>query len=248
MTAMLPEGTTVFADADAVARAAAERLIGATAGPGPASVCLSGGSTPKALYGLLASDAYRGRVAWDRIHWWWGDERFVPPTDARSNEAMVRAAMLDHVPVPAALVHPMPTGVLGDDALEPAAAAYGRALRAFAATRAAAGRPLFDLVLLGLGDDGHTASMFPGKPAVLETHHWAMPVPDAGLAPFVPRLTLTLPALADSAGVLFLAVGAGKRPLLGRVAAGEALPAGQVRSAGGVTWYVDRAAAGAATP
>ena len=122
-----------------------------------------------------------------------------------------------------------------------AARVYGRGLRAFAGEREG---PLFDLVLLGIGDDGHTASMFPGKPAVEETHHWVMPVPEAGLAPFVPRLTLTLPALAESREVVFLVVGAGKREMLERIGAGEAVPAGRVVSKGKVVWLVDRAAAG----
>ena len=237
---MIPLGSEVFVDGEAVARAAVERLISATSGDGVGSVCLSGGSTPKRMYSLLASPEYVRRVAWDRIHWWWGDERFVPASDANSNERMVRDTMFDHVAVAAGLVHPFGTVGTG---LEEAAASYGRALRAFAAGPRE-GRALFDLVLLGIGDDGHTASLFPGKPAVEEAHHWAMPVPEAGLAPFVPRLTLTLPALANSSGVLFLAVGKGKREMLGRVAAGEKLPAGRVTCAGGVSWLMDAAAAG----
>lgn len=237
---MVPVGSEVFLDGEAVARAGVERLIAATSGEGMGSVCLSGGSTPKRMYSLLASEEFAGRVAWDRIHWWWGDERFVAPSDKSSNEAMVRGAMFDHVTVDSGLVHPFWTVGVG---LEESAAAYGRALRVFAAGPRA-GRPLFDLVLLGIGDDGHTASLFPGKPAVEEGHHWVMPVPEAGLSPFIPRLTLTLPALANSAGVVFLAVGEGKRAMLGRVAAGERLPAGRVTCAGGVSWLVDRAAAG----
>ena len=164
----------------------------------------------------------------------------MPPSDKNSNEAMVRGAMFDHLGVDEGLIHPIPTVGVG---LEDAAVQYGRALRAFAAGPRA-GRPLFDLVLLGIGDDGHTASMFPGKPAVEEGHHWVMPVPEPGLSPFLPRLTLTLPALANSAGVLFLAVGEGKREMLGRVASGEQLPAGRVNCAGGVEWFLDKAAAG----
>jgi 6-phosphogluconolactonase len=234
----LPPGTEVLPDPDALARAAAEILIAQTAVPDPA-ICLSGGSTPKRLYQLLCTPAYAGRMPWDRIHWFWGDERFVPSSDPDSNERMAREAMLAHVPVPPDHIHPIPTVGL---ALEDAAAAYGRALRAFAAARP--GRPLFDLALMGLGDDGHTASLFPGKPAIGETHHWAVGVPEAGLAPFVPRITLTLPAFAESALILFLAEGAKKAPTLRRVAAGEDLPSARITTKGTLRWLVDRAAAG----
>jgi 6-phosphogluconolactonase len=98
-------------------------------------------------------------------------------------------------------------------------------------------------VLLGLGEDGHTASLFPGKPAVAEPHRLVAPVPEAGLAPFVPRISLTLPALASSRHVLFLVTGAGKREALARLAAGEDLPAGRVTSVGDVAWLLDAAAA-----
>jgi 6-phosphogluconolactonase len=233
----MPSGTTVFADGEAVARHVAERIVSLSHSASGLAICLSGGSTPKVLYGMLAS-TYSGRMAWDAVHWFFGDERFVPPTDPDSNEHMVRAAMLDHAPIAPDHIHAMPTGL---PTLDAAAHAYEAALRAFHAARP--DQPLFDLVLLGIGDDGHTASLFPGKPAVDDLTHWVVAVPEAGLSPFVPRLSLTLPALGSSREVLFLAVGAAKHAILTRVAGGEDLPSARVRSRGAVRWLVDRAPA-----
>lgn len=243
----LPPNTSIFADADAVAEAAADRIVALGQAPGNAklAIALSGGSTPKLLYALLASPAFRDRVAWDRIDWFWGDERFVPPTDSNSNEKMVREAMFDAVPAPAAKIHAPRTQGIDLDA---AALAYQAELQAYyGADTLDPARPLFDLVLLGIGDDGHTASLFPGKPAVEERALWVAPVPEAGMKPFVPRLTLTLPAIASSRSVIFLAVGAGKHEKLGEVAGGADLPSAKVRSAGKVEWFIDRAAAEGST-
>ncbi len=233
----MPAGTTMFADGDAVARHVAERIVALSHSGDKVAICLSGGSTPKVLYGMLAS-TYAGRMAWNAVHWFFGDERFVPPTDTNSNEHMVRAAMLDHAPIAADHIHAMPTGL---PTLDQAAQAYEAELRAFNAAQP--DQPLFDLVLLGIGDDGHTASLFPGKPAVDDLTHWVAAVPEAGLAPFVPRLSLTLPALQSSRDVLFLAVGAAKHAILTRVGNGEDLPSARVRSDGTVRWLVDQAAA-----
>jgi 6-phosphogluconolactonase len=242
----LPLNTLVFANPDAVARAAADRIIalfGADTERDRFAIALSGGSTPKRLYSLLVSDEYRDRVDWERIHWFWGDERFVPSTDPDSNERMVRETMLDHVSILPGFIHNPP--VFSSD-LNAAAAAYDAEMKAFyGSDHLDPNRPLFDIVLLGLGDDGHTASLFPGKPAVEETTLWIAPVPEAGMKPFVPRLTLTLPAIASSREVLFLAVGESKREMLAKVAAGADLPSARVTSRGKVEWFVDHAAAAA---
>lgn len=239
----LPPNSEVLPDADAVARAAADRLVAlcARAPDAPVAVCLSGGSTPKRLYTLLAGPDYVGALPWDRLHWFFGDDRLVPWDDAASNVHMARAAFAD-APIREDQFHPMPT----TDGPAAGAAAYDRTLRAYyGAERLDPARPLFDLVLLGLGEDGHTASLFPGKPALGETNAWVVPVPEAGMEPCVPRLTLTFPALASARESLFLVTGAGKRETLRRLAAGEDLPAGRVTSHGRLTWLLDRAAASA---
>ncbi|MGU3666589.1 6-phosphogluconolactonase [Methylobacterium sp. A49B] len=239
----LPAGTHILKDAEAVAREAAERLIVAC-GENHAeriAICLSGGSTPKVLYGLLAGPDYATRVPWERIHWFFGDDRVVPWDDARSNVRMVREAFGHGARIPPTHLHFIPS----DEGAEAGARAYERTLLDFyGADSLDPDRPLFDLVLLGLGEDGHTASLFPGKPAVAETGRLVAPVPESGLAPFVPRITLTFPALASSRHVLFLVTGAGKRAPLARLAAGETLPAGRVTSFGAVAWLLDAAAAG----
>ncbi|AWN37020.1 6-phosphogluconolactonase [Methylobacterium radiodurans] len=244
MPSHLPPGAQVLPDADAVARAAADHLVAVCAeAPGDRiAVCLSGGSTPKRLYELLAGPDYVDRLPWARLHWFFGDDRVVPWDDARSNVRMVREAFGHGAPVPETHLHFIPS----DLGPERGAEAYARALLDFyGADRLDPARPLFDLVLLGLGEDGHTASLFPGKPALAEREALAVAVPEAGLAPFVPRITLTHPALASARWSLFLVTGAGKREVLRRLRAGEDLPAGHVTSLGRLVWLVDEAAAGA---
>ncbi|MDP4024328.1 6-phosphogluconolactonase [Methylobacterium sp. NEAU 140] len=239
----LPAGTHVLPDAEAVAREAAERLIAACgeAGTERIAICLSGGSTPKRLYTLLASPEYATRVPWPRVHWFFGDDRAVPWDDPRSNVRMVRDAFGHGSEIPPSHLHFIPT----DEGPEAGARAYEHALLDFYGADALdPARPLFDLVLLGLGEDGHTASLFPGKPAAEERARLAAPVPEAGLEPFVPRVSLTFPALASARHVLFLVTGAGKRAPLARLAAGEDLPAGRVTALGQVAWLLDAAAAG----
>jgi 6-phosphogluconolactonase len=227
-------------DATALARAGAERVVARILGnDGRAAICLSGGSSPKQLFELLATDDYRSRIPWDRVHWFMGDERFVPADDPLNNMAMARRAFLDRC-APAANVHPIATE--GVDVKE-SARRYEAELRSFyGADRLDRARPLFDLALLGVGPDGHTASLFPGYPAAKETARWVVDVPQAHVKPFVPRITLTLPALASCREMLFEASGAGKRAILTRVFDGEQLPAARARSQGETIWLVDQAA------
>lgn len=238
----LPRDSRLFPDAEATARAAAEHLV-ALVEDGPSrrlAVSLSGGSTPRRLYEILAGPDFRDRLPWDRIDWFFGDDRVVPHHDPLSNVCLVRDAF--GAAMPEARIHPMPT----EAGKEAGAAAYAGTLRAFyGSDHLDPKRPLFDLVLLGLGADGHTASLFPGKPAVNERDAWVVAVPEAGMEPFVPRISLTFPALASSRSVLFLVNGAGKRDPLSRLAAGEDLPAGRAWSVGALNWYIDRAAADA---
>jgi 6-phosphogluconolactonase len=232
----------VVPDAAAIAENAATRLV-ARLGQSKerAAVCLTGGSSPEGLYRLLAADPWRARVPWDRVHWFIGDDRFVPADDARNNMSMARRLFLDPVGAPPANIHPMAT-----DAPNPNAAAqrYEEELKRFyGATQLEPARPLFDLVLMGLGGDGHTASLFPRSPALDEGERWAVGIAMSGLEPFVPRVTLTFPALASTREMLFLVNGQGKREILRRVLAGEDLPAGHAYADGDLVWLVDRAAA-----
>jgi len=230
----------VVADPAALAKAAADRVLARiAANAARVAICLAGGSSPKQLYQLLATEAYRSRIPWDRVHWFVGDERFVPATDPLSNIAMMRDAFLDRC-APIANIHPMAT-----DSADPneAARRYERELKSFyGADELDSARPLFDVVLLGVGPDGHTASLFPGYPAVAETRRWVIEVPKANVEPFVPRVTLTLPALGSCREMLIEASGAGKRPILTRVFAGEDLPANRAHSTGETIWLVDAAA------
>ena len=210
------------------------------AGSGVPAICLAGGSTPLALYRTLAEAPWRNRFPWQRVHWFWSDERFVPPDDPRSNWRMARAALFDHVPVSAENIHPIATG----GTLEESAAAYERELNQFyGSSRLSANRPLFAATLLGMGTDGHTASLFPGSAALDERERWVAAVPDAQPEP---RITLTIPAVASSSEIAFLVSGAKKREILARARQGDDLPAARIENAGRLHWFVDRAASGGA--
>jgi 6-phosphogluconolactonase len=230
----------VVADAQALAQAAAERvMVRIAANPGRIAICLTGGSSPKKLYLLLGSEAWRGKIPWDRVHWFIGDERFVPESDPLNNMAVARATFLDRN-APSGHIHPIPTLVENPDE---GAAAYAHELQAFyGSERLDLARPLFDLVLMGVGPDGHTASLFPGYPAVEETARWVVGVPKANVTPFVPRVSLTLPTLASCREMLFEISGHDKQPILTRLLNGENLPALRARSHGETVWLVDRAA------
>jgi 6-phosphogluconolactonase len=230
----------VVADAEALAQAAAERLMARiAANPARIAICLTGGSSPKKLYRLLGSEARRGMIPWDRVHWFIGDERFVPAGDPLNNMDLARAAFLDDN-APPANIHPIPTATSSPDQ---SADAYADELQAFyGAGRLDPARPLFDVVLMGAGPDGHTASLFPGYPAVEETERWVVGVPEANVAPFVPRISLTLPALACCREMLFEIAGHDKQAILTRLLNGESLPAARARSNGETVWLVDQAA------
>ena len=231
----------VVPDQAALARVAAERLLARLSQrAGDLAVCLTGGSTPKPLYQLLTTPPCRDAMPWQRIRWFWGDDRFVPQSDPRSNAGTARQIMLDRVPVPAANVFPIPTDA--DNEAEAARLYEIELKRYYGADRLVSGRPLFDVVLMGLGSDGHTASLFPGHAGVDETTRWVLGVPEAGLEPFVPRVTLTFPALASTREMLFLVSGSAKREVLGKVLAGADLPAARAYAQGDLVWLVERAA------
>jgi 6-phosphogluconolactonase len=231
------------ADAAELANAAAKRLLTRiAANSGRVAICLTGGSSPKQLYQLLATDSYRSRIPWERIHWFIGDERFVPAGDPLNNMSMARTAFLDRC-APVSNIHPIPTATADPTDPDRSAALYEAELKSFYGADALDdARPLFDLVLMGVGPDGHTASLFPGFPALEETARWVVGVPRANVEPFVPRVSLTLPTLASCHEMLFEVAGAGKRAILTRVLAGENLPAGRAGSIGETVWLIDQAA------
>jgi 6-phosphogluconolactonase len=226
------------ADQEALARHVAVWLTDKACNAGGRfAIALSGGSTPKRLYEILAEPPQRDRFPWARTHLFWGDERFVPPDSAESNFNMTRQALLDHVPIPPAQVHPMPTSGTPAEAAQAyqmtLAAYYGREVLDMA-------HPLFDVTLLGLGENGHTASLFPGTASLDESLAWVAPVTENVPQP---RLTLTYPAIACSATVAFLVAGRSKAVVLRRVLGGDrSQPATRITAAGELIWFVDEAA------
>ncbi len=230
-----------------VARNVAQWLLDqALATPDRFAICLSGGRTPEMLYRLLADDPWRAQLPWPRLHWFFGDERFVPPDDARSNAGMVHRALFSRAPVPAENIHAMATRGL---ALDEAALTYARRLRDFyGADRLQQDRPLFDVNFLGLGTDGHTASLLPGDAAAAEQAQWVCPVP-AGAGRPEPRITLTRPVLESSRHTAFLVTGANKAPMLRCLLQGDSqIPAAQLRPQGARIIFADAAAAGTDEP
>jgi len=232
--------TRVFETAEALARDVAEWLCGlAEASHRAFAVSLSGGSTPRRLYECLAAPQIVARLPWTRVHWFWGDERFVPHDHPDSNYRMAWDAFLSRVPVPDANIHAVPIEGLSP---EQSATVYETTLKHFyRADKLDPDRPLFDITLLGIGDDGHTASLFPGHPALRETQRWTVAVIGAKSEP---RITLTYPALDSSRDVAFVVTGKEKRNAVVRSQAGDpAMPAALVHPAGSLHWFTDDAAA-----
>lgn len=215
-------------------------LAAATEKQGDFAVALSGGSTPRGLYERLAQAPYRDAFPWSRTHWFWGDERFVSPDDAASNYRMVCEAMLSRVPAPKANIHAIPTEHMNAAA---AASAYEAELKSFYGSgHLDPSSPLFDVVLLGLGSDGHTASLFPGSLALDEQSRWvgAVAGPNGDT-----RITLTYPALESARQAAFMIAGAEKKMILSRVLDGDNdLPAARFHPVGALSLFVDVAAAG----
>jgi 6-phosphogluconolactonase len=231
----------VLPDPQALARHVAEWVTAtALAATGPFRVSLSGGSTPKALYQLLASDAFCERFPWKRVSWYWGDERFVPYDDPDSNYRMTREAMLSKVPVPPENIHPIPTDGSPDDA----ALRYERSLQSeYGAAVLDPARPLFDITLLGLGPDGHTASLLPGEPVLEDRKRWVAAVSHG--RPEV-RITMTYPVIESSRYVAFLVAGHEKAAMFNSIRSGSSdVPAARVKPVGELIWFVDQAAAAA---
>ena len=229
----------ILADPEALAGRAAEWLMAvAKTTEGDFAIVLSGGSTPRRLYERLAREPYREAFPWHRTRVFWGDERFVSKSNARSNYRMANQTLLSHVPIPGPNVHPIPTeGMTAADA----AVAYERTLRSYyGAAELDPGRPLFDVTFLGVGEDGHIASLFPGAQTLLERERWVVAVTDHGPEP---RISLTYPPLESSRHVVLLVAGQQKRAIFGRVRRGDQdLPAAKLRPTGGLLWLADVAA------
>jgi 6-phosphogluconolactonase len=236
---------SVFPDRGDLMRAAAERITAhaarAISERGRFDWGLAGGKTPEELYQLLASPAYSARIDWTRVHFFWSDERCVPPDHPDSNYRMARESLLEHVQPPDEHVHRL-RGEL-PPLLE--ASRYEAELSGGSARSSTSAVPRLDLILLGMGSDGHTASLFPGAAAVAERQRWVTATRIEGRE--VARLTFTLPLINAAASVLFLVAGTDKAPMLARVAAeepDEPLPAQLVRpTAGELEWLVDADAA-----
>ncbi len=229
--AMLTIAENEFALADRAAERFTEIVAEAVGAHGAAIVSLTGGTTPKRMYELLATEPWRGRLPWDRIQLYWGDERHVPPDHRESNYGMARDALVRHVPIPASHVH----RIRGELRPDEAARLYERELP-----------DRFDLMLLGLGVDAHIASIFPDSPVVEERRRGVA-------APWVShlkayRITLTPPALLGSAHIVLIVAGAAKAPAVAAAIEKPPDPARYpvhvLRPAGDlVEWFIDRAAA-----
>lgn len=223
----------IVPDAHSLAQIAAEHIVAlateAIERRGRFIVALSGGSTPRPTYALLAEERFSSPIDWSRTHICWGDERCVPPTHPDSNYRMAREALLDHINIPAENVH----RIRGERGAAQAAAAYRTELDDLLGQD---GR--FDLILLGMGADGHTASLFPGTTAVKERQKTVVAVYVEKLDTW--RVTLTLPVINSARHVTFLVSGTSKAKTLARVRDGESLPAGLVQPTGQLTWIVDQ--------
>jgi 6-phosphogluconolactonase len=241
----------IFADAEALSRAVANTLVEHISASLQTcdvySIALSGGTTPRRLYALLADDPeLRGQIPWDRVHFFWGDERHVPPDHPESNYHMAFEAMLSRVPIPPDNIHRMRAE---DPDADKAAGDYGREICRFFGIKSGQ-IPVFNCVLLGLGTDGHTASLFPATSALTENKRLVVANWVTKFNSY--RLTLTLPVFNNAAQILFLVCGEDKSETLKAVLEGNRkssrYPAQRILpSDGKLIWFLDRSAAGRLT-
>ncbi len=237
------ERVGVFQDLEALSRAAAELFTACAkrcvASQGRFAVALSGGSTPRRLYTLLGTTPYSENIEWEHVHVFWADERCVPRDHPESNFKLAADAFLSRVALPKENIH----RIMGEEGPGRAAQDYERELRSFFGPALS---PVFDLIILGVGEDGHTASLFPGSTTLQERTRFVLPV--SLEPPNLNRVTLTLPVLDHAAEVLFLAAGRAKAGVVQAIIEkGNPMhyPAGLVQPVrGSVTWFIDRQAAG----
>jgi 6-phosphogluconolactonase len=232
----------VFPDRDGFISGAAdfitELILEAVAANGRFTIALAGGGTPRPVYAHLGTADYAQRIPWDKVHIFFGDERCVPPDDSRSNFRMAREALLDQVPLPAGNIY----RIHGEDDPAQAALAYGQEIQRFFRT---ATPPDFDLICLGMGDNGHTASLFPGTAALREQTRWVVPQYVEVMATW--RVTFTTALINAARNVAFLVEGEGKTEMLWRVLEGpydpDVLPSQLIQPRNGrLHWLVDAAA------
>lgn len=233
----------IFADLNALSRdvvedsvRAANEAVGAR---GRCLIALSGGKTPEKAYELWSKE-FRAQMPWAKTHFFWGDERFVPADDPKNNYRMTRESLFRHIPAPPENIHPIDTSFPTADE---AARAYEKVLRGFISETG----PSFDVMFLGVGAEGHTASLFPDSPALREENRWVVGV----RAPVEPpvRISLTFPVLRRARVTYFLLAGAGKQGIVETLrkdadAGTQKLPVEMLRPEGKVIWFLDRAAAG----
>ena len=207
------------------------------------TLVLSGGSTPRLLYEELASQPIASRIDWQHTYLFWGDERFLPPDHPDSNFSLAFTSLISTVDLPPANINPIPTEI---GSAQAAAEEYEKTLRKFFPPAVGSEQepyfPSFDLVLLGLGQDGHTASLFPGAAALEEMDRWVLAVDGVKASPPVERVTLTLPAINKAGHVIFLASGSNKREVFQQVVnkpETSAYPAAKVKPSGRLLWFID---------
>ena len=231
----------IFPDLDALSRAVVEDSVRvaneAVGARGRCLIALSGGRTPEKAYELWSTE-FRGKMPWAKTHFFWGDERFVPADDPKSNYRMTRESLFQHIPVPPENIHPIDTNFPQADE---AARAYEKVLREFISEAG----PSFDLMFLGVGGEGHTASLFPDSPALLEQKRWVVGVRASAEPPV--RITLTFPILRRARATYFLLAGADKHEIVATLrrdagAGAEKLPVEMLRPQGEVIWFLDGAA------
>ena len=233
-----------FSTLDQCCQALAEHIVTTAqecvAERGCFTLAAAGGATPKPLYRLLATPQFAKRMPWQQTHLFWGDERCVAADHPDSNYRMLQEELLAHTFPATCTIHRMP----GEMAPQKGAAAYEEELRKFFSTgrKEPLAWPVFDLILLGLGSDGHTASLFPNSPALSEKTKWVTATPPGVLEPQVDRLTLTLPVINNSAEVIFLVAGEEKKTLVERILGHQqspaGYPAGRISPQGKLHWYI----------
>ncbi len=208
------------------------------------TLALSGGSTPRTLYEHLAQEPYVSNIPWSETHLFWGDERYVPAKHADSNFRMISETLSDHVPLPSENVHRIPTETVSpEESAQQYEATLREFLHVFNPVSESTELPVFDLILLGMGKDGHTASLFPDSPVLEERERWVAATPAPGLNPPVRRITMTFPVLNAAKNVLFLISGAEKQPIVRTILenpekAKALYPSARIEPEGKVSWFL----------